>query len=558
MFESDTVCSMMLQVKAESFLQEYVKFQSVLQGGRSREVDNEQTVSPQFEFSSCILGADHLVHFRFRQLFDGILVHEGEAIVHMWANGTIASITDGLQQTISMPMASSEARLSSDDAVSIIAHSLPLCGDGRCIARRMQVHLCLLLERSVIWKTGRDGDRIAYRVQLARADGTEHMGIVYGMVDAHTGEVLHLAQGGGRYTVKAQSLYSGVVRVPSVRARAGSSSSYYLEDPDRRLAVLDLTDDSASSGSVFLTPVRVKNTRNMFGAATAIADSDRWKPAATIDAMYGLQRSYDYFLAVHGRHGIDGNGGPSLYSSATGKYGVVTAGVHYGGIGGCFNAAWFGDGFVFCDGDLTEWAPLVCIDIIGHEWAHAIITYTSDMPFLHETGAVAESICNVFGAMVKRYAQGESRHTWMAAEGCYRPNVRDAAHIYLNNPASSSETPQGPYVDWYPNMIRNTEDDSGAIHANSGVGSLAYYLYAKGGSHPTRSPTVVLQGVGCDKAEKVWFLAMTAYFTSAMTYPLARQYTIKAAGALYGNTSFEAAECGRAWTAVGVEWSGGN
>eukprot|EP00276_Gloeochaete_wittrockiana_P002411 CAMPEP_0184672138 /NCGR_PEP_ID=MMETSP0308-20130426/85919_1 /TAXON_ID=38269 /ORGANISM="Gloeochaete witrockiana, Strain SAG 46.84" /LENGTH=1380 /DNA_ID=CAMNT_0027119401 /DNA_START=220 /DNA_END=4363 /DNA_ORIENTATION=+ len=208
MFESDTVCSMMLQVKAESFLQEYVKFQSVLQGGRSREVDNEQTVSPQFEFSSCILGADHLVHFRFRQLFDGILVHEGEAIVHMWANGTIASITDGLQQTISMPMASSEARLSSDDAVSIIAHSLPLCGDGRCIARRMQVHLCLLLERSVIWKTGRDGDRIAYRVQLARADGTEHMGIVYGMVDAHTGEVLHLAQGGGRYTVKANKAES--------------------------------------------------------------------------------------------------------------------------------------------------------------------------------------------------------------------------------------------------------------------------------------------------------------------------------------------------------------
>ena len=60
-----------------------------------------------------------------------------------------------------------------------------------------------------------------------------------------------------------------------------------------------------------------------------------------------------------------------------------------------------------------------------------------------------------------------------------------------------------------------------------------------------------LAGIGRAKAEKIWYRALTVYFTSSTSYAGARTATLRAAGDLYGVGGVEASAVANAWTAVG-------
>jgi hypothetical protein len=59
-------------------------------------------------------------------------------------------------------------------------------------------------------------------------------------------------------------------------------------------------------------------------------------------------------------------------------------------------------------------------------------------------------------------------------------------------------------------------------------------------------------GIGRAKAEKVWYRALSTYFTSTTNYASARTGTLSAASDLYGATSVEYAAVANAWAGVGV------
>ena len=69
------------------------------------------------------------------------------------------------------------------------------------------------------------------------------------------------------------------------------------------------------------------------------------------------------------------------------------------------------------------------------------------------------------------------------------------------------------------------------------------------------SPTCngsTLAGIGRAKAQKIWYRALTVYFTSTTNYAGARVATIDAANDLYGVGSAEARAVAAAWSAVSV------
>jgi Zn-dependent metalloprotease len=91
---------------------------------------------------------------------------------------------------------------------------------------------------------------------------------------------------------------------------------------------------------------------------------------------------------------------------------------------------------------------------------------------------------------------------------------------------------------------------------------LFFYLLAEGtgartygGVNHTPAKTCngsTFAGIGRAKAEKIWYRALSVYFTSDVNYPGARAATISAAKDLYGSTSAEAIAVAAAWSAVGV------
>src|SRR3546814_4175373 len=99
------------------------------------------------------------------------------------------------------------------------------------------------------------------------------------------------------------------------------------------------------------------------------------------------------------------------------------------------------------------------------------------------------------------------------------------------------------------------------VHYSSGVVNHFFYLLAEGSGAKTiggkshSSPTCnnsTIAGIGRDKAAKIWFRALTTYFTSGTTYAQARVGTLSAAKDLYGTGSTEYAAVAAAWSAVSV------
>ena len=99
------------------------------------------------------------------------------------------------------------------------------------------------------------------------------------------------------------------------------------------------------------------------------------------------------------------------------------------------------------------------------------------------------------------------------------------------------------------------------MHYSSGVGNHFFYLLAEGSGAKTigdkahNSPTCngsTVSGIGRADAEKIWFRALTTYFTSGTTYAQARTGTLNAARDLFGEGSTQYSAVATAWSAVNV------
>jgi Zn-dependent metalloprotease len=100
------------------------------------------------------------------------------------------------------------------------------------------------------------------------------------------------------------------------------------------------------------------------------------------------------------------------------------------------------------------------------------------------------------------------------------------------------------------------------VHYSSAIGNLFYYLLAEGTGARTYSGVdhtpartcngSTFAGIGRAKAQKIWYRALSVYFTSSTDYAGARAATIRAAKDLYGATSAEATAVAKAWSAVSV------
>jgi len=459
-------------------------------------------------------------HSRFQQTLRGVPVEGGDAIVHYDARGGLQAITDDFRQGLKVDTV---AKLSESEAVSKAVNAygsydvLTAAPESKLLVKRMD-----------------DGtDRLVYKVQLRREDGSLHTDMPVYYVDAHSGEIVGQYSNLQTATGTGASLYSGSRSLTTYL----SGTTYYLEDTGRKLGTFDMRSGTTSA-------YRFSDTDNAWGNGSTSSTQ-----SAAVDAHFGAQMTYDYFYNTHGRRGVDGNGGPGGYTSIDGVTKLLSSRVHYSSKYN--NAFWNGTYMTYGDGDGTTFTPLVTLDICGHEMTHGVTERTAGLVYSNESGALNESMSDVFGAMVERYALGESVNTWKIGEQAYTPATAGDALRYMDNPhakAGGTYTPDDD-PDHYAERYTGTADNGG-VHINSGIGNKAFYLLAKGGTHHRSGVTVT--GIGADAAAKIWYKALTSYMTSSTNFAGARTATLNAAAALYGSGSANYNAVASAWTAVGV------
>lgn len=481
-----------------------------------------------FEIQKIEIDDLQMAHTRVRQTVNGIPVWEGEAIVHLRSDGSLVRITDGFREGITV---NTTPNFSQKEALRFAANAYT----GRAQQTDPST-IDLYVYRGDI------RDHLVYRVETPRLDGTRHTSAPVIFIDAHTGEKVF--EYDNLQTGTGNSLYSGTVTIDTSQ----SGATYYMEDLTRKMGTFNMNNTGNTTTGTGGTQSRFSGTDDVWGVSGTGANTED----AGVDAHYGARWTYDYFLNVHGRNGINGSGGPGTTAAAANSgTSLITSRVHFGS--NYNNAFWYQNKMTYGDGNGSTFSPLTTVDIAGHEMTHGVTQFTANLTYANESGALNESMSDVFGAMTELYSRGGTvtSDTWKIGEQSYTPATSGDALRYMDNPhlAGNGGYTSNDDPDHYSERYTGTAD-SGGVHINSGIANHAFYLAANGGTHHLSG--VVVTGMGTTDAARIWYRALSVYMTSGTNFSAARTAMLNAVTDLFGSSSAQYTQTQTAWCAVGV------
>ena len=241
-----------------------------------------------------------------------------------------------------------------------------------------------------------------------------------------------------------------------------------------------------------------------------------------VSAHYNAGEAFQYFEDVHNRNGITGDG-QTIVSivNVSDEDGSSLGNAFYNSL-----AIWYGNG------DNTFFPLGRALDVAGHELSHGVVENTANLIYQNESGAMNESFADIFGAMI-------DRDDWLIGEDVVRPGVfAGGALRNLQDPhngAANQDFGRGWQPRHYSERFTGPQDNGG-VHINSGIPNHAYYRFA-------------IQ-VGKERAEQVFYRALTTYLTRSSMFTDLRFSVERAAADLYDQTVVNAAS--QAFADVGI------
>ncbi len=477
--------------------------------------------NPENEFEISLAQEDVLgfTHVRFNQLYKGIKVWARELIVHLDKSGTVLSLNGNYEVTPSI-LVDLDGKIDRAGAISIAVKNLS--------AKKSITSIQPLLENildyhgpaadKIIWYNKYNVPHLAWFIE-ARASLSNDW---YYFIDAETGNILDaynnvcfdgISTGSGvdlngvTRTFGTYQVGSDFFMIDASQPMYNAGKSKIPDDPVGAIVNLDLRNkDLSSNSSIYYVT----------------SNNNQWSDAASVSAHYNAIVTYNYYHSIYKRNSIDGNG-MTIYSI-----------VHATEDGKAMeNAFWSGK--VMCYGDGEKYfKPLAGgLDVAAHEMTHGVTQYTANLEYKDQSGALNESMSDVFGALVDstNWQIGEEiikdLHTFPTGA------MRDMVDPHNGGTQGSTS--------WQPGTMSEfvtTTQDNGGVHINSGIPNHAFY-------HAANS-------IGRPKAGQIWYRTLTTYLTRSSQFIDARLGTIKAATDLYGETSSEVTAVKNAWDAVEV------
>src|SRR5688500_6353557 len=344
--------------------------------------------------------------------------------------------------------------------------------------------------------------------------------------------------------VKAALVYVATEKGSAFLAWRGT-----IEHVDEQGEQRDIIYANAVTGDLILRDAQIHRVRNratyngnnsssLPGTLVLTETGGSTTDSAISTAHAHAATSYDYYKGVHNRDSFN-NAGAQIKTT-------VHHQVNYN------NAFWNGTQLVYGDGDGSQFSMLGnALDVGAHELTHAVTSYSANLTYSDESGALNEGTSDIMAAAVEAWKDGAvSSDTWKVGEDITTPATAGDALRYMNDPVAD-----GSSYDYYPTRYTGTGDYGGG-HLNSGIGNLAFKLMGTGGTHPRGKTTVSVPALSAtamtsmDMAAKIWYRALTVYMTSSTNFQGARNATASAATDLYGATANAAVH--KAWDAVGV------
>jgi Zn-dependent metalloprotease len=303
----------------------------------------------------------------------------------------------------------------------------------------------------------------------------------------------------------------------------GSFLSAALSGGDGRRTIFDCRHGTVLSAAV------VARTEN--GSASADDSVNR--------AFNGLGSTRDFYREVLNRNSIDGSGMR------------LDGDVHYDR--SYNNAFWNGQKMVFGDGDGIIFTDFTSsLDVIGHELTHGVTEHAAGLEYHNQSGALNESISDVFGSLVKQWVHNQTadQADWLIGPEVFTPGIdadalrsMKAPGTAYNNPDFGKD-PQPDHMSRYMQLPDNDDGDFGGVHINSGIPNKAFYLAAIG-----------IGGFAWEAPGHIWYEALKAS-SPTTDFQAFADGTYAKADQLYGKGSAQQQAVLAAWREVGIKITG--
>jgi len=276
-----------------------------------------------------------------------------------------------------------------------------------------------------------------------------------------------------------------------------------------------------------------KNDTDLPGKPVRSEGQSPVQDVAVNQAYDGLGDTFNFYLKAYDRNSIDNAGLPLI------------ATVHYDQ--DYDNAFWNGQQMVFGDGDNVIFTGFTgATDVIGHELTHGVTGSEANLTYHGQSGALNESISDVFGVMVKQYKlnQTADQADWLIGAGILAKGMHGVALRSMKAPGTAYDDPKlgkDPQPADMAHYVK-TNEDNGGVHTNSGIPNHAFFLAA-----------TAIGGNSWLKAGQIWYDTLVDHNLKAnASFATFANLTITHAGSRYGAGSTEQKAVQDAWLKVGV------
>jgi Zn-dependent metalloprotease/PKD repeat protein len=298
----------------------------------------------------------------------------------------------------------------------------------------------------------------------------------------------------------------------------------YLESGKYYMMDISQTMFSAAKNDGYILTLDAQNSNTSeFKYVQITSANNTWSNKTAVSAHYNAIQAYKYFKNTFNRNSINGTGGSILsFINVAEEDGTSME-----------NAFWNGKMAFYGNGG-TAFKPLAgALDVAAHELGHGVIGNSANLEYEGQSGAINEAFADIFGAMAER-------KNWYIGEDVTKTTYIPTGKLRdMSNPHNGGTSLSSP--GWQPmhvSEIYTGTGDNGGVHVNSGIINYAYYLYAT--------------AIRKEKAEKVFYRALTTYLGRFSQFLDLRIAIIQSAKDLYGESSNEVTKAKEAFDAVGI------
>jgi Zn-dependent metalloprotease len=452
-------------------------------------------------------------HIKIRQQFNGIPVAGSESIIHIKSNGKI----NFHGYAYPTPIANKTAKIDKEQAVQIVSADLEKTSIHKELNTKQKSELEYEGPSSRLIYHYIEGIAnelvLAYEVTI-RSNPIDEW--VY-KVNASNGRIIDKYNHTCSVTVPATATdLNGIQRDFNTTKIV---DNYYLIDASRPMYNPQSVLPSSPQGVIWTKDA--KNT-DLTVVDQIVTKDNNWNVNPTaVSAHFNAGATYEYYKNVHKRNSIDNKGGNIISVINVTDEGKSME-----------NAYWNGKFIAYGNGGTTFKPLAAALDVAAHELTHGVIQHSANLNYVGQSGAINESIADIFGVLV-------DRDDWKIGEEVMRPGTYPSGALRDMSDPHNGGT-KGDYY-WQPRTMSEyfiTKSDNGGVHINSGIPNYAFYLIAT--------------AISKEKAEQIYYRALNDYLFASAQFVDLRIAVVEAAKVIYNDGSPEVIAIRNAFDAVGI------